>query len=117
MSSEDLLKQEILMQHDTAKSFCEISGIPNSTLASIFKRGIKNAGVTTMIKICDSLSIDLEALVAGHIEHKSRKSPSSVSEEAQSIAEAFDRADEKDKGTVRQVLGEYMVSPTKENAG
>ena len=45
-----------------------------------------------------------------------KKAPS-VSDEAMRIAAAFDKASDKDKNTVRQVLDEYMSTPTaKESA-
>lgn len=43
-----------------------------STLNSIFTRGIQNATISNILKICDELHISADALANGRIEYSSR---------------------------------------------
>jgi predicted XRE-type DNA-binding protein len=67
MTIEDQLKNEILRRYKTVKGFSEYVGVPNSTINSVFKRGIKNAGIASMIKIFQALDLDIESVAEGSL--------------------------------------------------
>lgn len=67
MDIETRLKDLILQKYGTMKDFSSAIGIPNSTLANIMRRGIQNANVLNIIKICQALGISTDALAEGNI--------------------------------------------------
>ena len=54
MNIETELKELILSRFGTMKAFSEKIELPNSTIDSIFRRGVNNASFTNIIKICPS---------------------------------------------------------------
>lgn len=70
MSIEMDLKKLIVQRFGTITNFSKSTGIPNSTLSSIFQRGVLNANVFNMITICNALAIDIDSLADGKIEPK-----------------------------------------------
>ena len=67
MTIEEKLKELILIRYDSVREFGKIVEIPNSTLISIFKRGVSNASVGNIIKICKELKISADELAEGRI--------------------------------------------------
>ena len=67
MNVEERLKEMIIKQFGTMKDFTDHIGIPNSTFANIMRRGVKNANVLTIIKICQALEISTDDLAEGRI--------------------------------------------------
>lgn len=67
MTTEDKLKDLILSQYHSFREFTIISGIPYSTFDSILRRGVANATVTSVLKICKTLHISADALAHGEI--------------------------------------------------
>lgn len=72
MTVEDRLKELIIKDYGTLKEFTDHVGIPNSTFANILRRGVNNANVLTIIKICQALNISTDALAEGKIVFLSR---------------------------------------------
>lgn len=70
-TSEDRLKEYILTKYKSVREFTGAIDMPYSTVDSIFKRGIRNASVENIIKICEFLGISTDALIKGYIERKS----------------------------------------------
>lgn len=70
MTIEEQLKQKILERYKSIRSFTQAIDIPYTTLDSIFKRGLSNAGVGTVIKIFTSLDLDVESIVSCSLEEK-----------------------------------------------
>ena len=64
---EDELRKLIIERYGSLKGFADKTGIPYTTLASIFQRGISNAKVTNITKITEELNIDTNELVSGKI--------------------------------------------------
>lgn len=62
MTIEEQLKQEILSKYKSVRAFTTAIDIPYSTLDSAFKRGIMNAGVSTMVKVFSALDLDIESV-------------------------------------------------------
>lgn len=73
MPVEQDLKNLILQRYKSVRAFSEQTGIPYSTIDSIFKRGIANSSVSNIIKICRALGIDADALGDGTIEPKAKE--------------------------------------------
>ena len=67
MSTEERLKEFILNRYNSVSEFTRSIEMPNSTLESIFKRGIGNSSVTNVIKVCKALGISADALADGEI--------------------------------------------------
>lgn len=67
MTTEEKLKDFILSHYNSVREFTISIDMPNSTLESIFKRGIGNSSVTNIIKVCKGLNISVDALADGEI--------------------------------------------------
>lgn len=67
MSIEEKLKDLIVSRYGTMQNFSKKVGIPNSTLASIMIRGINNASITNVIKICSELGISTDGVACGEV--------------------------------------------------
>ena len=75
MTVEERLKELIIEKYGTMKDFTDKIGIPNSTFANILRRGVQNANVLTIIKICQALCISTDDLAEGRIVPTSRIIP------------------------------------------
>lgn len=69
MTIENRLRDLILDQYGSIREFTIKIDIPYSTLNSIFTRGIQNATLSNILKICDELHISADALANGKIEY------------------------------------------------
>ena len=69
---EASLKELIIERYGSLKRFCDIIGMPLTTLDSILKRGVANSNISNVLKITKELCIDTEKLVDGEIVHTSR---------------------------------------------
>lgn len=82
MTIEEQLKQKILERYKSVRAFTTSINIPYSTLDSVFKRGIANAGVSTMIKVFDALDLDLESIQSVELRNRTHKNSPSTAEAA-----------------------------------
>ncbi len=93
MTIEEQLKQAILTKYKSVRAFTTAFNIPYSTLDSVFKRGISNAGVSTMIKIFNALCLDIESVEDGILRPKEpsveKETPLNLSEADQNLMELF----------------------------
>ena len=64
---EEELRDLIVSRYGTAVNFTKKIGMANSTLASIFRRGIHNASIDNIVRICKELDISADALAQGMI--------------------------------------------------
>lgn len=67
MTIEDKLKEYILSKYRSINEFSHIAGVPQPTIATIFRRGVNNASVGSMMKICKTLNISADELAKGNI--------------------------------------------------
>lgn len=72
MTIENQLKNLILDRYNSIREFTIKIDMAYSTLNSIFTRGIQNATISNILKICDELHISADALANGRIEYSSR---------------------------------------------
>lgn len=64
------LKEFILSKYKSIRAFTIDADIPYSTVDTMIKKGIGGTGINTMIKICNTLLIDVESLANGYIKPK-----------------------------------------------
>lgn len=67
MSIEDKLREMINSRYKNIAEFAELCGIKYQTLISIFNRGIGNANIQNIIKICQTLGISADGLAENKI--------------------------------------------------
>ncbi|MBO6301084.1 MAG: hypothetical protein J6N15_01430 [Ruminiclostridium sp.] len=65
MTIEEQLKSAILERYRSIRAFTMAIGIPYSTLDTVLKNSINNAGVGTMIKVFNALDLDIESIQDG----------------------------------------------------
>lgn len=68
MTIENQLKEKILAEYGSIREFAAKVKLPYSTIDSILKRGICNASIKNIIKICECLGISVDSLANGKIE-------------------------------------------------
>lgn len=76
MTIEEKLRDCILMNYRSMREFTLKADIPYSTLDTILKRGVMNASIGNILKICSALNISADELANGNIvpvENKSEK--------------------------------------------
>lgn len=64
---ETQLKNLILSKYKSLLNFTKAANMPYSTVDSIFKRGIANANISNVLKVCAVLGISADRLAAGEI--------------------------------------------------
>lgn len=67
MTIEEQLRNYIVTKYGTITKFGEKVGLSQSTLSTIFKRGIQRTSITRIFMICDELGISADALALGKI--------------------------------------------------
>lgn len=67
MSVEQKLQDYILENYKSIMQFAKVADLPYTTVKGIFSRGIWGTSIQNVIKICDTLSIDINALINGEI--------------------------------------------------
>lgn len=67
MKIEERLKDLIVSKYGNVANFVREIGLPYSTFKSIMTRGIMNASIGNIIKICSALSISADELANGRI--------------------------------------------------
>ncbi len=70
MNIEEEIKRIVITKYGSIRQFANDIEIPYTTIQSIFNRGINNAGMQNVIKICQALGIDTDALAEGKIEER-----------------------------------------------
>lgn len=67
MTVEQKLQDYILDNYKSIMQFAKVADLPYTTVKGIFNRGIWGTFIQNVIKICNTLSIDINALVNGEI--------------------------------------------------
>ena len=67
MSVEQKLQNYILENYKSIMQFAKVAELPYTTVKGIFNRGIWGTSIQNVIKICNTLSIDINALINGEI--------------------------------------------------
>ena len=125
MTIEEQLKSEILSRYKSVAAFTSAIGIPNSTLNSVFRRGIANAGVCTMIKVFNALDLDIESILDGELRpsvsnvtplHSGTRDGQTVSETEYRIVAAYRVASDADRGIIDNIVDRYSPAQSGEAA-
>lgn len=67
---ETELKKCILARYKSLREFSRIAEIPYTTVFSILERGLGRASIDTVMRICDALNLDVDALMKNEIKEK-----------------------------------------------
>lgn len=67
MTVEQKLQDYILENYKSIMQFAKVADLPYTTVKGIFSRGIWGTSIQNVIKICNTLSLDINALVNGEI--------------------------------------------------
>lgn len=67
MTTEEKVKELILQRYRSIREFTQVINMSYSTMDSILKRGIENASITNVIKICKELGISADELADGRV--------------------------------------------------
>ena len=70
---EEELKDFILDKYNSIRQFALAVDMPYSTIDSIFKRGVSNSSVRSIIQICKFLNLDSDELADGYLVEKQGK--------------------------------------------
>lgn len=89
------LKKLMEGTHDNNASLARNSGVPYTTIDGLFKKGYKNAYVSTVQKLCDYFHVSLDYLVKGS---------TGISEDAQLLAGKIDALDATGRRMIELVL-------------
>ena len=93
MTFEEKLTQYILAEYKSLQNFATASGINYQTLVSILKRGLDNANVSNIKKICKTLRINMNDFVDGRITPVNDETPNTT-----------------ELGTVNQRISEMLLT-------
>ena len=101
---EKQLKSLILSKYKSIREFSNEISMPYSTLDSIFKRGVSNASITNIIKICRKLDISADKLGVGELQHCVSQSGSDLTLIEQKHIEKYRSLNESGKSKVDDYL-------------
>lgn len=80
MTIEDKIKKLIIERYGTISNFTNQIGMPNSTFATIMKKGIHNASIQSIILLCQSLGISADELANDRIVPNEKNSISDITQ-------------------------------------
>ena len=109
MSIEEKLRRYILLKYGNFIDFCEASGLKNSTLSTIFKRGLMTTTTDKFFAICRTLNISADELANGRIVELN---DNGISE----FADKYSRLNDKSKGLVDVVMDYELDDYSTENS-
>lgn len=117
MTIEEKLKSLVLSRYASMREFSIALDMPYSTLDSIFKRGVDNASVANIIRICEALSISADELAAGKIVNRQ---PSSLTTDENELLSIFRSANSEGRthilNTARLVAGNPAMQKERRSA-
>ena len=115
-SIEEKLKDIIIKNYNTVKEFAAKINIPYTTMDSILKRGVEKANVLNIIKICDALNIEADALANGKIQSRhNRIEPNMSSAEIEHMYK-YRNIDNYGKDIVDTVLDKEYLRTTQQKS-
>ncbi len=78
-STEDRLKEKILINYRSVRAFAEEIDVPYSTLDTMLKNGVENSRFSLIARVCDGLGIGLSQLQQGKILPDQRRASAVIS--------------------------------------
>lgn len=67
MTVEEELRELMVAKSGSVNKFAQECGVSQSTIFTIFNRGVKNANINSIFAICKKLDISVDALADGKI--------------------------------------------------
>lgn len=67
MTIEEQLREMMIKKSGSVNKFAQEIGVPQSTIFSIFQRGVGKANINSIITICKALNISTDELAGGRI--------------------------------------------------
>lgn len=104
MKVEEALKNYILSKYKSIRAFTQDIEVPYSTVDTMFKRGISGTSVSTMLKICSALNLDIDRLEHGEIAEKINYHNSKLTDKEYSHIENYRKLDDRGKNIVDTVM-------------
>lgn len=101
---EQELRELIVSKYKSVKAFSEEANLPYTTVDSILKRGVERANVKSIIKLCQALHIDTDALADGRIEPRRVKLKIAITPEEKEFLVKFRSLHGMKKNTVLAVM-------------
>lgn len=114
-SIEEKLKEYMLTKYKSIREFAINIDMPYSTIDSIFKRGIANASVTNINKICKSLNISADMLAEGEIQPATNKKTLDIPESDIEIIQKFLQLNERNKIKIEGKIDDYLEEQKKKS--
>lgn len=113
MTVEEELKELIISRYKSLRQFSIEIEMPYSTIDTMLKRGVGKAGILNVIKICQALAIDTDALADGKIEER-KVNDEAVTLREKSLLKKYRSIDMNGKETVDYVLNDIYDRCVKE---
>lgn len=104
LSVEEQLKQRILSQYRSIRAFTTEINVPYSTIDTMLKRGISGASVTTVIRVCNALNVDVDALADGILQDKNFNQNLPMGVQEKNILDKYNALDSHGKDLVETIL-------------
>ena len=101
MNKTDIIKSLINKTGLNMKAFSQKAGLPYSTLRSMLERGVENASVNNVIKVCSTLNITIEELY-----EMEEESSNSISKEEKILLENFKKLNDQGKKEANKRVAE-----------
>lgn len=104
---EEELKELIIAKAGSVNKFAQEIGVAQSTLVSVFSRGINKANINTIIKICKALNISADELVEGRIVNN-HPVDYVLTESDAILIEKFSRLDAEDRDHLLSIIDHLL---------
>ena len=105
MRIENELKNLILSRYKSLRQFSLDIDMPYSTIDTMLKKGIGGASIQNIIKICQALAIDTDALAEGRLEER-KANDIVVTFREQTMLKKYRSIDQEGRQTVDTVLND-----------
>ena len=114
MKIEDEVKKIIISRYGSLRQFAFEIDIPYTTAQSIFSRGLDKAGIQNVIKICQAIGIDTDALADGKIEER-KTNDSAVTVSEKEVLKKYRHLDTYGKKAVDHILNDEYIRVTEQS--
>lgn len=101
---EQELRELICTRYKSVRAFAEAANLPYTTVDSILKRGVERATVKNIIRLCQALNLDTDALADGRIEQRKIMIQATISPKEREIIQKIRSLDVKRLEIVQSVL-------------
>lgn len=105
MNIEDELKELINSRYKSVRQFAIEIDLPYTTVVGMLERGIGNAGIQKVIKMCQALGIDTDALAEGRIEER-KVNDEAVTFREKDLLKKYRSIDISGKSTIDNVIND-----------